>query len=128
MTHGAVRLWLRLEGLAALSVSVWLYARYPSSWALFALLFLAPDLSLAGYLAGPRAGASVYNLVHSYTLPLGVLLLGISRGNLLVPLALIWTAHISFDRLIGFGLQYPAGAGETHMGHVGRTRTPSHPV
>jgi uncharacterized protein DUF4260 len=128
MTNGAVRLWLRLESLAALSVSLWLYARYPSGWLPFAFLFLAPDLSLLGYLGGPRVGAGVYNLVHSYTLPLGGLLLSISSRNALVPFALIWTAHISFDRLIGVGLQYPTGVGETHLGLMGRPRTSRHPA
>jgi Domain of unknown function (DUF4260) len=128
MTHGAVRLWLRLEGLAALIVSLWFYARYPGGWLLFVLLFLSPDLSLLVYLAGPRAGTIVYNLAHSYTLPLGVLLMGISRGSVFVQLALIWTAHISFDRLIGFGLQYATGMGETHLGRIGRPQTSNHPA
>jgi hypothetical protein len=65
MTYGSVRLWLRLEGLAALTVGVALYGQSDSSWGVFALLFLAPDLSLAGYLAGSRAGASIYNVAHS---------------------------------------------------------------
>jgi Domain of unknown function (DUF4260) len=128
MTHGAVRLWLRLEGLAALIVSLWFYTRYPGGWLLFVLLFLTPDLSLLLYLAGPRAGAIVYNLAHSYTLPLGVLLMGISRGSVFVQLGLIWTAHISFDRLIGFGLQYPTGVGETHLGRIGRAQISNHPA
>ena len=125
MTHGAVRLWLRLEGLAALIVSLCFYARYPGGWLLFTLLFLTPDLSLFVYPAGPRTGAIVYNIMHSYTLPIGVLLLGIGRGSVFVQLALIWMAHISFDRLIGFGLQYPTGTGETHLGRIRRARVSS---
>lgn len=66
MTHGAVRLWLKVEGFIALVVALWFYAQSPGGWGLFALLFLAPDLSLAAHLAGPRAGASAYHLVHSY--------------------------------------------------------------
>ena len=51
MSHvtGAVRLWLRLEGAAVLALCVYLYARGGHSWMLFALLFLAPDISMAGY-------------------------------------------------------------------------------
>ena len=30
------------------------------SWLVFAVLFLAPDASFAGYLGGPRIGAAVY--------------------------------------------------------------------
>jgi hypothetical protein len=122
MTHGAVRVWLKLEGLIALAVALWFYSQSPGGWALFAWLFLVPDLSLAAYFAGPRAGAAAYNLVHSYSLPLGLLLLGTAVAHGLVPLALIWLAHISFDRLLGFGLQYPTGVGETHLGRIGRRR------
>ena len=50
-------IWQRLEGLALLAVSVLGYARFGQGWLLFAALFLAPDLSFFGYLAGPRLGA-----------------------------------------------------------------------
>ena len=30
-------------------------------------------------------------------------------------LSLIWTAHIGFDRLLGFGLKYPARFKDTHL-------------
>ena len=36
----------------------------------FAALFLAPDLSFAGYLAGPRVGAAAYDTMHSTVAPL----------------------------------------------------------
>jgi hypothetical protein len=128
MTHGGVRLWLRIEGFIALIVALWFYARSPGGWGLFALLFLAPDLSLGAYLAGRRAGAGAYNLVHSYSLPLGLLVLGTTVAGRLIPLALIWLAHISFDRLLGFGLQYSTGVGETHLGRIGRGRPSNQPA
>ena len=31
-------------------------------------------------------------------------------------LALIWAAHIGFDRALGYGLKYAAGFGVTHLG------------
>jgi hypothetical protein len=83
------------------------------------------DLSLAAYLAGSRAGASLYNVAHSYALPLALVLLDISVTSRLTPLALIWIAHISCDRLIGSGLQYPTGTGETHLGRMGLPRLPT---
>ena len=46
------------------------FFRLGQPWWLFLLLLLAPDLSLLGLLAGPRAGALIYNAVHttvSYT-------------------------------------------------------------
>src|SRR5262245_4344353 len=67
---GGVRMLLRLEGFAAFAVAVALYAYNGFSWPAFALLFLAPDLSMLGYFAGPRVGAAIYNLVHTYALAL----------------------------------------------------------
>lgn len=112
---------LRCEGLAVAVLTVLLYARSDGSWWLFAALWLAPDLSMLGYLAGPDWGARIYNSIHAYATPvtLGVCstLLG-ARG--LVPMALIWANHIAVDRLLGFGLKYPAGFGWTHLGKPGR--------
>lgn len=130
MTHGSVRLWLRLEGLAVLGGSVSLYAQHGRGWLLFLLLFLAPDLSLGGYLADSRAGAAIYNIAHSYVLPVGIALAASLWGPAeALPFVLIWTAHIGFDRLLGYGLKYPTGFGDTHLGPLGRGRAlqPSRP-
>jgi hypothetical protein len=35
-------------------------------------------------------------------------------------LALIWAAHVGFDRMLGYGLKYPTAFGDTHMGRIGR--------
>ena len=126
-TYGAVtgrpRLWLRLEALAVLVVATLLYARGGHSWLQFALLFLAPDLSFAAYLAGTRVGAIAYNLLHSYVGPL--LLAAVSLATDRSPaIALIWVAHIGFDRLLGYGLKYPTAFVDTHLGRIGRNPAP----
>ena len=116
---GGVRLWLRLEGLAVLLLAVFLYARLDASWLLFAILFLAPDLSFAAYAAGPRVGAGVYNALHSYVGPLLLALALLLAGqSLAVPL--IWTAHVGADRALGYGLKYPSSFSDTHLGRIGR--------
>jgi hypothetical protein len=123
MTHGSVRLWLRAEGLAVFAVSVWLYSRSGAGWPLFAWLILVPDLSILGYLAGPRAGAVSYNAVHSYVAPLALgLVAGMAGQSEAYAWLLIWTAHIGFDRFVGYGLKYPAAFPETHLGRIGRKR------
>jgi hypothetical protein len=88
---------------------------------MFALLFLAPDLSFAGYLFGPRIGAAAYNAAHSTNgaVGLGVAALALNQ-HLMVAIALIWLAHIGFDRALGYGLKYGAGFGFTHLGRIGR--------
>src|SRR3954463_16815594 len=73
---GGVRTLLRLEGLALFLGMTLLYGVWDGSWWIYALLFLAPDLSFAGYLAGPRAGAVVYNAAHSYMAPMTLMTTG----------------------------------------------------
>jgi hypothetical protein len=118
---GAPRVLLRIEGACIFAIALVLYARLDESWWLFAILFLAPDLSFIGYLAGARLGAIAYNLVHTIAGPILLALAG-----LFVPyepamaVALIWLAHCGFDRALGYGLKYEAGFGFTHLGHIGR--------
>ena len=61
---------LRIEGGVLLAVSLLFYRESHSSWALFAALFLVPDLSFLGYLAGVKVGAAAYNIAHTSTGPL----------------------------------------------------------
>jgi hypothetical protein len=110
---------LRIEGAAVFLLVVFVYGRMGSSWLLFVLLFLAPDVSMLGYLAGPRTGASIYNLIHTYSLSVILFFLGVAgKTPLLLPLSLILFAHIAMDRLLGFGLKYPSGFKETHLEKV----------
>jgi len=115
-----VKTFLRLEGIAGAALSAVFYARTGASWWLFAALWLLPDLSMLGYLAGPRWGARIYNAIHSYvtpaTLAVSALLLG---SPALLPYALIWMNHIAVDRLMGYGLKSPAGFKYTHLGILG---------
>lgn len=120
---GSVRLLLRLEGLLVLLVAVLLYRRMDGGWLLFLLLFLVPDLSMAGYLRDRLAGAWCYNAAHTYLAPgllaAGGWLAGVPVATLL---ALVWAAHIGFDRVLGYGLKFPTGFGDTHLGRIGRDR------
>lgn len=118
---GSVLILLRLEGLAVAAASALLYARTGASWLLFATLWLAPDLSMLGYLAGSCWGARCYNVVHTYVLPgaLALSALGL-HANALLPFALIWINHIGVDRLLGYGLKYSDGFGFTHLGRLGK--------
>ena len=118
---GQPRTWLRLEGAAVFVASVVAYKWQLGSWRLFALLFLAPDLTIAAYLAGPTVGARFYNLAHNYVVPLFLASYSIyvSRSDVVV-YALIWTAHIGLDRFLGLGLKYPEGFRQTHLGGIGR--------
>jgi len=118
---GTPRVLLRLEGACVLIIAIVLYSRLAESWWLFAILFLAPDLSFLGYLAGPRLGAIAYNLLHTITGPILLALAGLFVPyEPAVAVALIWLAHCGFDRALGYGLKYEAGFGFTHLGRIGR--------
>jgi hypothetical protein len=116
-----LNLVLRLEWLAALAAAVIAYGWLDFSWLLFALLILAPDLSMLGYLAGPRAGAISYNAVHMLLAPALLALLSWWLAlPLLTALAVILLAHIAADRALGYGLKYATGFKDTHLGRIGR--------
>jgi Domain of unknown function (DUF4260) len=118
---GGVRTLLRLEGLTLLAGMTLLYAVWGGSWWVYALLFLVPDLSFAAYLAGPKVGAIGYNAAHSYLAPMTLMVLGFGFASpLTLSIAMIWLAHIGFDRALGYGLKYAAGFGFTHLGWIGR--------
>ncbi len=88
-------------------------------WLLPALLI--PDLAIAGYLAGPRIGAFVYNLVHNWAFGFSIAGIGLALG--IAPLAIAGTvliAHAGMDRSAGYGLKLASGFGDTHLGRIGK--------
>lgn len=114
-------LLLRLEWLAVLAASAAAYGWFGFSWPLFAVLILAPDLSMLGYLGGPRIGAIAYNIVHTLIVPAMLALAAWwLAAPLLMALALILLAHIAADRALGYGLKHASGFKDTHLGHIGR--------
>ena len=112
----------RLEGLVALALGIAAYAWLGQSWWVFALLALAPDLAMLGYLRSTATGTLTYNLVHTYAGPALLALLGLATGPLAFGLAAIWTAHIGADRLLGYGLKLGSGFDQTHLGPIGKAR------
>lgn len=119
MTWLQPKVLLRVESLVITAGLLVLYGRAGGSWGLFFAAILLPDLSILGYAADPRVGAAIYNLAHTYSLP--VILGG---GGLLgahapaVYLAVIWLTHISVDRMLGLGLKYPTAFKDTHLNRV----------
>ena len=110
---------LHLEGLAALTGALALYFDAGFGWLLLVVLFLAPDLSMLGYLGGPRMGALAYDLVHTYVGPVALGLVGVLGDvDTASQVALIWLAHIGMDRLLGYGLKYPTAFKDTHLQRV----------
>ena len=123
MTAGAVRTWLRLEGLAAFGAALALFGATGGNWLFIIPLLLLPDISAAGFLAGPRIGTFTYNLAHNWV-P-GILTLGIGAwlaSPAIILAAAILIAHVGMDRAVGYGLKLPSSFQDTHLGRMGRTR------
>jgi hypothetical protein len=73
------------------------------------------------YLADARTGAIIYNAAHSYMAPMTLMVTGLALASpLVLSIAMIWLAHIGFDRALGYGLKYSAGFGFTHLGRIGK--------
>ncbi|MFY7921873.1 MAG: DUF4260 domain-containing protein [Gemmatimonas sp.] len=118
-------LLLRVEGLALLAVAATAYDWHHGAvagapgWGLFFAAFLLPDVAMLGYVRSTRVGAWCYNLAHTESLPALALGAGIvMRTPMMTAAALIWLAHIGFDRLAGYGLKFAEGFGRTHLGDL----------
>ncbi|MDQ6436177.1 DUF4260 domain-containing protein [Mesorhizobium sp. LHD-90] len=112
---------LKLEWACGAVALLLAFTAIDGSWLLFAVLVLAPDLFMLGYLAGPRIGAFAYNLAHTLIGP--VLLAGIGRvtdSDVMLQIALIWAFHVAVDRALGYGLKLPTSFQDTHLGRIGR--------
>ena len=98
---------LHLEGAAILFLTIILYAQGHFRWWLYAVLFLAPDLFMLGYLANARAGAAIYNLAHTLAAPLALLAIGlILFAPQVFPYGLIWLSHLSIWALLGNNIEH----------------------
>lgn len=107
---------LRLEGLAVLALALFAYGRLEFSWLIFFLLLLWPDVAIVAYALNKNVGTAVYNLLHTYTLPIILLMASvIFSWSFGIQFAVIWFAHIGMDRLFGYGLKYSSDFKDTHL-------------
>jgi len=117
---------IAIEELFLLGLCLFLFRSLDIAWWWFALLFFAPDLSMAGYLAGPAVGAICYNLVHHKAVGISLYIAGVLMGSAPLQFAgLILVAHSSLDRVLGYGLKYPDAFVHTHLGMIGRGAKPA---
>jgi len=112
---------LKLEELLMFGLALFLFSQLDYGWGTYALLFLAPDLSMIGYLMNPRLGAWTYNLIHHKGVAVTLYVLGsllsipwlMFAGTLLL-------GHSSLDRVFGYGLKHEDAFQSTHLGRIGR--------
>ena len=113
-------------GFAATALAIAIVVTQHASWWPLVVFAIAPDLALL-YGAGRAQGAQInssglargqlhpravpiYNAVHRYWAPgLLVLITFVLHSPEWMAAGLAWTAHISFDRSLGFGLRTREG-------------------
>jgi Domain of unknown function (DUF4260) len=120
-------IWQRVEGalvfLAVLIGLIMFNAVTPvAAWWLLLLIFFAPDIGFLGYLAGPKLGAAVYNILHLYGTGLVVAVVGFVglADSFVGVVGLLWVGHAGFDRMLGYGLKEVTAFADTHLGRIGR--------
>jgi hypothetical protein len=97
---------IKLEELALILLSFYLFLALDYAWWWFPLLFFVPDFSMVGYLINPKAGTVTYNFIHHKALSVLLYLLGSFTQLPGLQLAgLVMLGHSSFDRALGFELQ-----------------------
>lgn len=110
---------LHVEGLAILLLCLYFYEYNQFGWVFFLILLFAPDISMFGYLINHKIGAVIYNVFHTYTISIIVVVFGLTMSNdMVLAIGLIWCAHIGMDRMIGYGLKYPTEFKDTHLNRV----------
>jgi hypothetical protein len=111
---------LKLEEGALFLFSLFLFSQLNFSWWWFPALLLLPDIGMIGYAINPKVGAYIYNFLHLRLVATVVALYALTYGNDYWKLAaIILFAHISFDRMMGYGLKYADGFNNTHLGVIG---------
>ena len=110
---------LRLEELGFFLLSFLLFLQSDFSWWWFFALLLTPDISMLGYLMGPKTGAKVYNVFHHKGLAIVILVSGYYWGlDILYISGAIMLGHASLDRVFGYGLKHYRGFKFTHLGEI----------
>jgi hypothetical protein len=115
---------LNAEEAALLALAVFLnQTTLPFAWWWYWALFLAPDISMIGYMVNTRVGAVLYNAAHHK----GIAVLCYFLGWLLASpvwqfTGLLLLGHSAFDRILGYGLKYPDHFKHTHLGWIGQSQ------
>jgi hypothetical protein len=109
-----MNVFLRLDALGILLGAIALNHYLGGSWWWFLLCVVLPDLSLLSYLGREpksRWPRLVYNIAHTYTVPIFLI---IALWALRPVFLTGWVVHIALDRILGYGFK---GFRETRIVH-----------
>ena len=111
---------LRIEEFALMALGTLLFHQLDYAWWWYFALFFVPDVSILGYLAGPRVGAFAYNLAHHKAMAVTAYLVGYAVGQPWLQLiGAVFLAHSSADRVVGYGMKHTDSFNHTHLGTIG---------
>ncbi|MFH4918423.1 MULTISPECIES: DUF4260 domain-containing protein [Staphylococcus] len=111
--------FIKLENAFVFIVTLCVYFMFDFSLWIFLLFLLLPDISMFGYIINKEVGSKIYNIGHTYILPILITLCYLlTKESILLQVSLIWLAHISMDRTIGYGLKYAIGFDKTTIQKV----------
>jgi Domain of unknown function (DUF4260) len=118
-----VPIWFqRIENGAIAVAAAVAFVQLDFAWWWLVVLFIAFDVSMAGYAVSPRLGAWTYNIGHSYVGPAALVAGGwVADVRAPVFLGLTWAFHIAVDRLLGYGLKFTDRFTHTHLGEIGHS-------
>lgn len=112
---------IKLEEIAMLVGSILALIYFKVEWWYYLILFLGPDVSMIGYLAGNKVGAACYNTFHHKGIAVALFVAGFFYNRpLLLITGIILFGHSSMDRMLGYGLKYNEGFKFTHLGSIGK--------
>ncbi|NNC83763.1 MAG: DUF4260 domain-containing protein [Flavobacteriales bacterium] len=110
---------LKWEEAAMFAFSIYLFSMTSFPWWYFLVLILLPDIGMLGYLIDSNIGAFSYNLLHHKGIALVLLICGYLWGVQWLEIAgIILFGHSSLDRILGYGLKFPSGFKDTHLGPI----------
>ncbi|MGM0589154.1 MAG: DUF4260 domain-containing protein [Bacteroidota bacterium] len=113
---------LKLEELGLGIGGILLLAQTNIPWYLILIFLLMPDISLIGYIANPKWGAWIYNIVHNRLIGLVSIAFGwYLDEQILLIMGLVLLTHVSLDRMLGIGLKYTDDFKHTHLGCMGQS-------
>jgi hypothetical protein len=112
---------IKLEELGLFLFSIYLFTLLLFPWWVYPLFFFAPDLSMFGYIGGPRLGAITYNFIHHKAIALGLYVAGVFLHVPVISLiGVLFLGHSSLDRVLGYGLKFGDSFNHTHIGSIGK--------
>lgn len=112
---------LKIEEIAMLGLSIYLYSLLDFVWWWYLVLFFLPDISFLAYAINTKIGAYTYNILHHKGTILFLFFLGVFMQNeVLQMIGIVFFGHSSFDRFLGYGLKYTDSFNNTHLGKIGK--------